>query len=267
MLPLRTGKGVMAELRETFNEVAELYDAVRPGYPAGLYDDVQSLAGLRPEDRVLEVGCGTGQATRDFSSRGLRVLGLDPGPQLIAVARRRFEGVPGVEFVVSRFEDFDPEPGAFRLVAAAQSWHWVPQEAGFRNAARALAPDGSLAVFGHVPGPLPEDVEAALEPVYRRHAPELWAPSPQTWYLPQGPVKALFEASGLFGQVTHRSYVTKRSFTPQSVVRELRTHSEYNVVPAERREPLLAEVETTLAAGWYDIEIQNETHLYLAPRR
>ncbi|CAM5396715.1 hypothetical protein SMICM304S_10061 [Streptomyces microflavus] len=51
-----------ALLARIFDEDAELYDRARPGYPPGLYDDLAELAGAGPGSRVLEVGCGTGQA-------------------------------------------------------------------------------------------------------------------------------------------------------------------------------------------------------------
>ncbi len=44
----------------TFDEVAELYDRVRPGYPEELFDDVAEISGIPPEGRMLEIGAGTG---------------------------------------------------------------------------------------------------------------------------------------------------------------------------------------------------------------
>src|SRR5919112_1646158 len=61
-------------LRRTFDEAASLYDEVRPGYPEDLFDDIVSLSGIRPAGRILEIGCGTGQATVPFARRGYRIL-------------------------------------------------------------------------------------------------------------------------------------------------------------------------------------------------
>ena len=77
------------EQRFTFNKVAELYDQARAGYPQALYDDLMEFANLSAGDAILEVGCGTGKATEEFARRGLRVVALDPGPDMIAAARRR----------------------------------------------------------------------------------------------------------------------------------------------------------------------------------
>ncbi len=57
-------------LRATFDRAALLYDEARPGYPEALFDDVVSLSRLPPGGRILEIGCGTGQATLPFACRG-----------------------------------------------------------------------------------------------------------------------------------------------------------------------------------------------------
>ena len=59
-------------LRTTFDEAALLYDDVRPGYPEALFHDVVSLSGIPSGGRILEIGCGTGQATVPFARRGYR---------------------------------------------------------------------------------------------------------------------------------------------------------------------------------------------------
>jgi ubiquinone/menaquinone biosynthesis C-methylase UbiE len=56
-------------LRTIFDEAVSLYDEVRPGYPEDLFDDVISLSGIPAGGRILEIGCGTGQATVPVAKR------------------------------------------------------------------------------------------------------------------------------------------------------------------------------------------------------
>ena len=70
-------------LRTTFNNVAELYDEVRPGYPEALIEDALTLSEIPPDGRILEIGCGTGKATLPFARRGYAiVIFVDDAPQL-----------------------------------------------------------------------------------------------------------------------------------------------------------------------------------------
>jgi 2-polyprenyl-3-methyl-5-hydroxy-6-metoxy-1,4-benzoquinol methylase len=76
---------------KVFNEVAVEYDRNRPTYPEALVERACAVAGIGDGDRVLEIGCGTGQLTRSLLARRLRVTALEPGDQLIGVAKGEAE--------------------------------------------------------------------------------------------------------------------------------------------------------------------------------
>jgi len=139
------------EQRATFDGVAKLYGDVRRGYPDALIADAIAFARLAPGDALLEVGCGAGQATQSFTGRGYKIVALDPGARLIDVAREKLADAPDVEFVVSAFESWNAPEDTFKLVFAAQAWHWVPPAVAYQKAAKSLASGGTLAIFGHVP--------------------------------------------------------------------------------------------------------------------
>jgi SAM-dependent methyltransferase len=255
------------QLKETFDTVADLYDAVRPTYPTALFEVVAAAAAIEPGDWALEVGCGSGQATSGLLQLGLTVTALDPGPALIANARRRYAGVEAVDFITASFEAWSPPARAFRLVASAQAWHWIDPEIAFAKAAHALEPGGVLAVFGNVPLPAAPEVLARLAPIYARHAPELWAPPPESWYLPHGPVAELFTASSRFEPATHRVFPWTWRKSLAEHLDFLRSRSDYQMIPADRREALLADLAVALADQPPELAIAYETHLYWARRR
>jgi len=184
----------MVERRFTFDAVAELYDASRPGYPVALIDRVSQAAGLRHGDDVLEIGGGTGKATKPFAERGFRVVALEPGSNLIRVARRSLVQFANVEFMASTFEDWPLETAKFKLVFAAQSFHWIAPDVRFSKAALALAPGGALAVFGSTALPLASQLRDDVTPIYERVAPHLagfdLGPG---WYRPGGELNKLFD--------------------------------------------------------------------------
>jgi SAM-dependent methyltransferase len=225
-----------------------------------LFADIVAAAPLRPGDRVLEVGCGSGQATAGFVAEGLEVLGVDPGAALIDLARRKFLGAAAAQFVVAEFEKWPLEDRRFQLVAAAQSWHWVKGDIGFSKAAEALRPDGHLAIFGHTPAWSAELMDR-LRPVYSRLAPELWGPAPEAWYLPEGPIPELIAASGCFTFRLHRGYAWRRAYDARSFPAYLGTRSDHLILSPARRDELLGSVGAALPevvhADWV-------TNLYVA---
>jgi protein-L-isoaspartate O-methyltransferase len=102
-------------LRRTFDSSAALYEAARPDYPQELFDDLVALAELRHGDRLLEIGCATGKATRPLVARGFSVVCVELGEQLAERARCNLAGLP-VEIHVAPFESWAGEPESFDLV-------------------------------------------------------------------------------------------------------------------------------------------------------
>jgi SAM-dependent methyltransferase len=141
---------------ESFGADAERYDRARPSYPAAL---VERIVAASPGPDVLDVGCGTGIAARQFQAAGCRVLGVDPDPRMADLARQRGFGVE-----VATFEAWDPAGRAFDAVIAGQAWHWVDPVAGAAKAAQVLRPGGRLAVFWNAFQPPARATEAASRP-------------------------------------------------------------------------------------------------------
>ncbi len=164
-----------------FNEVADEYDRQRPVYPDALIDRACEVGGVAPGVRVLEIGCGTGQLTRGLLARGLRVMAVEPGEQLIGVARDRLAGAGGVQLVNARLEEAVVPRGRYRAVFSASAIHWVDPDVGWRKLANALVDGGMLALvsyFGLEDSRSAED-QQALRAALARHAPELAAQWPR----------------------------------------------------------------------------------------
>ena len=127
-----------------FGTAAESYERYRLGYPDEVVARTLSYAG-RPVASAVEVGAGTGKATRAFASRGVRVVALEPDPEMYAVLERETAGMP-VETVPTTFEAYDGPPTG--LVYAAAAWHWTDPSTRWTHAADLIEPGGVLAMFG-----------------------------------------------------------------------------------------------------------------------
>lgn len=155
-------------LRATFDRIADVYDRVRPTYPAEVFDHVP-LAGAR----VLEIGCGTGQASVALAERADRLLAVELGPRLATLATRRLASHRSAEVVTADFDRWTGEPGGFDVVFSATAFHWLDPATRFGRIAELLVPGGVLAtVFTqHVAGGTPGFFEEAAA-CYRRFYPE-----------------------------------------------------------------------------------------------
>jgi len=128
----------------SFGAVAETYEQFRPGYPDGVADTVLAYAG-RPIRTALEIGAGTGKATRLFARRGIAVTATEPDEDMLVELRKHIPA--NVEAVRAAFEDLPPG-GGHGLVYAAASLHWTNPDNRWPRVAAMLAPGGVFASFG-----------------------------------------------------------------------------------------------------------------------
>ena len=122
-----------------FEELVDDYDAARPTYPPSLYDALPDLSGA-----VLELGAGTGIATRELESRAGRLICTDLGPKMLG---RLHERSPSVPVVVAQAEALPFADNSFDVVCGAQMWHWVDTPRAAAEVNRVLRPGGALAVW------------------------------------------------------------------------------------------------------------------------
>lgn len=232
-------------LRTTFDEVAELYDRARPGYPSELFDDLVALAGLEPGSRVVEIGCGTGQATIPLVERGLDVVCVELGESLATVARRRLAG--RAEIVNADFEQWEPEHAGFDAVAAFTAFHWLDPAVRFAKPARLLREGGRLGVVAtqHVAGDdtffaeVQEDYDAVVPDPGNR---------PPSQPDEVGDLGAQFAASGCFDAPVVRRYVWDVEYTAATYVDVLDTYSGHRSMEPEKRAQLYERIRRRIGS-------------------
>jgi SAM-dependent methyltransferase len=210
-------------LRATFDAVAEGYEDARPLAPPQVFDDLVKLARLGPGGRLLEIGCGTGQATLPLAERGFSILAVELGANLADVARRKLAGYPQVGVVTSSFEEWDPAGTTFDAVYAFNSFHWIDPDIRFSKSAAVLRPGGSLCVLGSSfvfhdgSDPtwlaLAEDYEAVSGDPRRLHPNQMRDRSDE------------FVESGGFGSVVRNTYLWEVTYSAEDYVALLGTFS------------------------------------------
>jgi SAM-dependent methyltransferase len=153
--------------RRFFGSAPETYDAVRPGHAGEVYEILPERCDLRAGSKVLEVGPGTGQATRRLLELGAdSLVAIEPDPALADYLRAALGD--RVEVRVTALEDAELEPGAFDLAAAASSFHWVEEDVGLAKLVAALRPGGWIALWWTMFGDQtrPDPFRHAVDPLF-----------------------------------------------------------------------------------------------------
>ncbi len=131
--------------RRLFGLDPQTYDAARPGHPDRVYEILAERCGLRRGTRVLEIGPGTGQATRRLLDFGASLTVVEPNDQLADHLEATFGA--RIDVLRAPLEDAELRPAAFELVAAASAFHWVDEVVGLATIHTALSPRGWIALW------------------------------------------------------------------------------------------------------------------------
>lgn len=247
----------------SFGAIAEAYERFRPGYPDQLFDVVAAYAG-RPVRTALEIGAGTGKATRLFTGRGVAVTATDPDAAMLAELKR---SVPGkVTTRQAAFEDLEAGGEVYGLVYAAAALHWTRPEGRWERLAALLEPEGVVASFG---GPFQLSDPAVAEAVRAARAPFLESddiPSPDGTppeEAMQWPGTELL-LSPLFTDV-HQTAVERRfTLTARDYVGYLSTVSAYLQLPPPDRRQTFDAITRALPPT---VDITADLTVHLARRR
>ncbi len=156
-----------------FGKTAGDYGRHRAGFPEAFFDRVFALAAVHRNDRVLDLGTGTGTLARGFALRGCKAVGLDRSTALLDRARE-LDAAAGVEvqYVEALAEELPFSDASFDVVSAGQCWHWFDRPRVAAQAHRVLVPGGRL-LLAHLDWiPLRGNVADATERLIERHNPQ-----------------------------------------------------------------------------------------------
>jgi trans-aconitate methyltransferase len=233
--------------RVTFNDVALLYNQARPGYPAAVFDDIVRFSQLAPVASLLEIGCGTGQATVPLAERGYRIDTLELGTRLAGIARDNLAPFPAVRVIVADFETWSPDASPYDLIFSASAFHWIAPHLQYTKTASLLRPEGTLALIWnkHVQTAQSEPFLTAVQKVYHHFVPELAAAHPSIPHpdnVPT-PVRNEIEASDHYTDVTVSTYAWQQEYTATAYTALLNTYSDNRLLNVAIRRRLFQDIE------------------------
>jgi SAM-dependent methyltransferase len=263
-------RGAVAALNgpaAVFNEVATLYDEVRPGYPAAIVDAILAFAALHADGRILEIGCGTGQITLPFAERGYGIVALEPGDALAALAARKCRPYPAVRVVPTSFEAWPLEAHAFDLVLAAQSFHWIAADEGYLKAASALRPGGAIALVWHFDVSHDTPFWQATLPIYDRYLPTPADGSAPTLADQVARHRDALRSCDAFIDARELRHHWARTYAGDDYLKLLNTFSNHRSLPEPARSAFFEAVADVIGRTGGAVHRKYETVLLLARTR
>lgn len=264
----------LARLRQTFNTRAEAYDKWRPRYPEKLFEHVISLSGIQDGGAIIEVGCGTGQATEPFLKKGYDVTAVELGENLAEFTKRKLAKFPNLKVITGAFENQPSVENKFDLLVSATAFHWVDPNTRYERAWSCLRPNGAIALSWneHVEGTQPEPFFDAVQKVYSEVVPELslrykglLRPDKLIELKDYGEE---IRASGFFDSVVTRTYQWDITYDSASYIGMLSTFSDVIDLEQGKREELLTKIANLIDTQFGGRVVKTYlTVLHVAKRR
>ncbi|MGM4912079.1 class I SAM-dependent methyltransferase [Rhizobium sp. 768_B6_N1_8] len=132
-----------------FRTTAVYYNRFRVPYPDRLIERVAERTGLKPGDRVLDLGCGPGPLGVAFARlAGADVIGVDPEPEMLDAARENAaEAAVNMRLIQGSSYDLNPDLAPLKLAVLGRSFHWMDRPATLVALDELIAPGGAVVLF------------------------------------------------------------------------------------------------------------------------
>ncbi|CAN5824184.1 hypothetical protein BH24ACT5_BH24ACT5_12510 [soil metagenome] len=231
--------------RLSFNEAAETYDQVRPSYPPDVFDALFDELPARPE--MVEVGPGTGQATKDLLARGASVHAVEIGPAMAAKLRANLAS-ERLRISVGDFEVLDIESGSADAVFSATAYHWISRSAQTDRPAMILRRGGVVAIVDLIQVDSPDDrgFFAAAQPIYERYGQGHTGPPAPTRFGVDPAIHAALEADRRFDLVAVHRYDWNQTYRASDYRKLLLSYSGTQMMEPSDRRGLLDDIESLI---------------------
>ncbi len=223
------------DLKRTFGTIGKLYDSARTGYVNEVIEDVAKLG-----TTFLEVGCGTGKATKALAEKGCDIIGLDISQDLIDIAKQNTSHLYNVAYIKSSFEDTLLSENSFDVITSAQAWHWVDPKVAYKKANKLLKNDGYLAVLWKAQEYEKTELLSNVKKLFFRNCPDF------SKKRSLGFIQDDIENSDQFNKVDKKVYRSELEFSKEDYANLVSTMSWVINMPEEYRDNFMTKLNNLL---------------------
>lgn len=235
-----------SKLARSFDAEAQLYHEIRPRYPEVLFDDLIHATHLPVQVKLLEIGPGTGQATKNLAERNYAITAIEIGTSLADIARQELQDYLNVTVMTGAFEEVELPAQSFDLIFAATAFHWIKPGVRFRKPHQLLKPDGHLAIIHthHISDEQGDLLFHLSQPIYRHYFPN--SNKPNLAVPRQHEIKPDKLDNALFQQTHFQTFPLIIRYTAKEYTQLINTYSPTLRLPEDKRSAFLSDVQNLI---------------------
>ncbi|MFD1416015.1 class I SAM-dependent methyltransferase [Oceanobacillus jeddahense] len=250
--------------RLTFNEDVENYDKWRPEYCDELFKDILEYARIGKDKKVIEIGIGTGQATKPFLDKGCELTAVELGENLAAYSKSKFQRYKNFTVQHSSFENFNYQEGTIDFIYSATAFHWIPKEKGYPKVLKLLKPGGTLALFWNRPFVSRENdkLHQKIQNIYQKYRPSNTKIIENDTNKYNDRLKTI-QSYG-FKDIVFKLYHLTRVFSSSDYISLLNTYSDHKSLPDDIKKLLEHEIKKAIIDLGNKLNVFDTIDLYLS---
>lgn len=256
------------EQKVIFGEDVKLYDMWRPHYQDRVFGEICSYANLSEDSVIMEIGCGTGQATESMLKRGYKIRAVEAAKSMCEYANDKF-GMYFFSVENVLFEEAVIEDSTVDLFLAATSFHWINEEIGYTKMKRALKENGCIALMWNRPFVAKESdmLHAEIQKIYRKYIEKNERSSSvnqveDDWVR----YKRISDTIRRYGfqDVEFHAFKSVRKFNSKDYVCLLNTYSDHRTMEENAKNKFEDEIMNAIDSFGGVLKVYDTVELYLA---
>jgi len=257
------------DIKYLFDDAVLNYEKRRPNYGTELFKDIVKYAGIGMDKSLIEVGCGTGQATEPFLKTKCKVTAVELGENLSSYTREKFKSYKNLNVIQSAFEDYDCEDKKFDMLYSATAFYWIPDEFGYKKAYRIIKNGGTIALFWNRPSTNDKDnpLHQKIQSIYNELLPQ-WS-----YKVTNNEDKSRIYSSIInkieqngFTNIEFKLYHNIRKMTGVEYIELLNTYSDHLALEKSIKSQLFDNIRTAIEQFGNELIINYTVDLYLAQK-
>jgi SAM-dependent methyltransferase len=254
----------IVDKRLTFNEDVENYDKWRPKYCDELFKDIMEYSQLEYGKKVIEIGIGTGQATKPFLDKGYELEAVELGKDLANYSRQKFRKYKNFTVYNTTFEAYETLDDSIDLIYSATAFHWIKEEIGYPKVSKLLKRNGTLALFWNRPfvSRDTDELHQKIQNIYQKYRPSNTKIIENDTERYNNRFKTI-QSYG-FRNVDFKLYHLTRTFSSNDYIALLNTYSDHRSMPSNTKKLLENDIKEAIIEFGDVLNVFDTIDLYLA---
>ncbi|WP_217362311.1 class I SAM-dependent methyltransferase [Cohnella herbarum] len=222
---------------------------------------------MKKEEKILEIGCGTGQATGGLVNKDYKnITCIELGDRLAQFTSDKFKSYTSIKVINTSFEEWDGLGSPFHLAISGTAFHFIEPKIGYRKVWELLDSTGTIGFFWTIHVPMFDEVHNEIRSHYLELAPHL---DDSKYRTPEEIInerRIITEYTGIFTDLVVKEYSRLLSYTSCDYVALLNTNSKHRQLPETIRNALLKKIEDTIDRAGGVINKEHRVALFLGKK-